>query len=109
MSTTTMARKAESDVSQEIIISADSHIMEPTNLWQTRLPASFKDRAPKIPSRNSPGEKPGGYDPRARLEEIAVDGVTAEVLYPTLGLRFFAMEDAEAQELCFRISNDWLI
>ncbi len=109
MSTTTLARKAESVISNEIIISADSHIMEPTNLWQTRLPASFKDRAPKIPPRNSPGEKPGGYDPRARLEEMAVDGVTAEVLYPTLGLSLYAMEDAEAQELCFRISNDWLI
>ncbi len=109
MSTMTLARKAESVISNEIIISADSHIMEPTNLWQTRLPASFKDRAPKIPTRNSTGEKPGGYDPRARLEEIAVDGVTAEVLYPTLGLSLFAMEDAEAQELCFRISNDWLI
>lgn len=109
MSTTTLARNAESVISKEIIISADSHIMEPTNLWQTRLPASFMDRAPKFPLRNSPGEKPGGYDPKARLEEMAVDGVTAEVLYPTLGLSLFAMEDAEAQELCFRISNDWLI
>ena len=40
---------------------------------------------------------------------MAVDGVTAEVLYPTLGLRLYAMEDAEAQEACFRIANDWLI
>lgn len=109
MSTATLARKAESVIGDEIIISADSHTMEPANLWQSRLPASLRERAPKLPPRNSPGEKPGGYDPKARLEEMAVDGVTAEVLYPTLGLALFAMEDAEAQEACFRVSNDWLI
>lgn len=109
MSTATATRKAASAIAEEIIISADSHIMEPTELWQKRMPASMKDRAPKFPPRNSPGEKPGGHDPKARLDEMAVDGVTAEVLYPTLGLTLFAMEDAEAQETAFRVANDWLI
>ncbi len=109
MSTTALARKAESTMTKEILISADSHIMEPTDLWESRFPASLKERAPKFPPRTAPGQKPGGYDPKARLEEMDVDGVSAEVLYPTLGLRLFAMEDAEAQEVAFRISNDWLI
>jgi predicted TIM-barrel fold metal-dependent hydrolase len=109
MNTTALAPEAESLISKEILISADSHIMEPADLWETRLPTSLKDRAPNFPARRAAGAKPGGHDPNARLEEMDVDGVTAEVLYPTLGLRLFAMEDAEAQEACFRISNDWLI
>lgn len=109
MATAATGRKAESPIGKEIIISADSHIMEPTDLWEKRLPGPFRDRAPKFPPRNSAGEKPGGHDPKARLEEMAVDGVTAEVLYPTLGLSLFAMEDPETQEAAFRVANDWLI
>src|SRR3954469_20011410 len=30
------------------LISADSHINEPPDLWTTRLPAKFKDRAPRM-------------------------------------------------------------
>lgn len=109
MSTATLARNAKAIVAQEILISADSHITEPADLWESRLPASLKGRMPKISGGSGAGVKPGGYDSKVRLEEMAVDGVTAEVLYPTRGLRLYAMEDAEAQEACFRIANDWLI
>ena len=37
-----------------------------------------------------------------------MDGVGAEFLYPTLGLRLFAIEDQEAQEAAFRVGNDYL-
>ena len=103
------ATNPELDMASEIIVSADSHIMEPTDLWVKNLPESFKGRYPEFPPRNAIGEKPGGYDPQARVEEMAVDGVSAEVLYPTLGLRLFALEDAELQEACFELANDWLI
>ena len=109
MSTAVLAREAESVTAKEILVSADSHITEPNDLWEKGLPASLRDRAPKFAPRQAAGQKPGGYDSKARLEEMAVDGVTAEILYPTLGLRLYAMEDAEAQEACFRIANDWLI
>ncbi|HEY1372678.1 MAG TPA: amidohydrolase family protein, partial [Candidatus Binatia bacterium] len=33
----------------------------------------------------------------------------AEVLYPTLALSLFALDDARMQEACFRVYNDWLI
>src|SRR4051812_25892445 len=29
------------------LISADSHVLEPPDLWTSRLPAKFQDRAPK--------------------------------------------------------------
>jgi predicted TIM-barrel fold metal-dependent hydrolase len=96
----------------EIIISADSHVMELPDMWQTRLPQSMRDRAPIFPPQNmAPGFKPhpGGFDPYERVREMAQDGVSAEVLYPTLGLKLFGMDDARLQEACFQAYNDWLI
>src|SRR4029453_16620935 len=95
MNATPSAYTPEVVLAGEKIISADSHIVEPDDLWTNALPAAMKERYPKFPKRNSPGEKPGGWDPKARISEMETDGVSAEVLYPTLGLRFFAMEDAE--------------
>lgn len=31
-----------------LIISVDDHIVETTDLWQARLPASMRDRAPRV-------------------------------------------------------------
>ncbi|HEY7216826.1 MAG TPA: hypothetical protein VH985_00435, partial [Candidatus Binatia bacterium] len=109
MSVAAVKRSAEEVLAGQKIVSADSHIMEPVDLWEKGLTPSLLAKYPKYPPRNSPGEKPGGWDPRARLGEMEVDGVSAEVLYPTFGLRLFALEDAELQEACFKIANDWLI
>ena len=106
------------DISDLLLISGDSHVSEPEDLWQTRLPASLRDKAPMFPKRrvgaghsaNSLNEsRPGGQDPTLRVDEMKQDGVSAEVLFPTLGLRLYAQEDAELQEACFRVYNDWLI
>jgi predicted TIM-barrel fold metal-dependent hydrolase len=51
----------------------------------------------------------GGWDPIARLKDMEEDGVLAEVLYPSLGLGLFCVEDAPLQEALFRAYNDWLI
>ena len=37
------------------------------------------------------------------------DGLSGEVLYPTLMLDLFALDDPGMQEACFRVYNDWLI
>src|SRR5207344_3644192 len=107
MSTAATARTAQSVLADERIVSADSHIMEPVDLWKKNLTPGLREKFPKFPKRNSPGEKAGGWDPKARLGEMEIDGVSAEVLYPTLGLRLFALEDAVLQEACFQIANDW--
>ena len=52
---------------------------------------------------------PGGWDPAARLEAQATDGVEAEVLYTTLGMRLYRLKDAELQRRCFAAFNDWLV
>ena len=35
-----------------LLISADSHVIEPSDLWVTRLPKAFRDRAPRFPERS---------------------------------------------------------
>ena len=96
----------------EIIVSADSHVKEPHDLWVKRLPRAFAEQAPRFPEPKL-GEgfqqHPGGHDPDERIKEMAKDGVSAEVLYPTLGLSLFGLDDAALQEACFRVYNDWLI
>jgi len=97
---------------EEILISADSHVIEPPNILKERVPAAFRDTAPQFPQLKV-GEgfqaHPGGSDPHARLTEMGEDGVSAEVLYPTHLLPVFGMDDAKLQQACFRAYNAWLI
>lgn len=53
--------------------------------------------------------RPGGWDPFERMKDMVTDGVAAEVLYPSLGLGLFCLEDAGLQEALFRTYNDWVI
>lgn len=96
----------------EVIISSDSHVMEPSEILVERVPKGFKDQAPRFPQLKL-GESfqthPGGSDPRHRITEMETDGVSAEILYPTYLLPHFAMDDAKLQAACFRAYNDWLI
>jgi len=51
---------------------------------------------------------PGAFDPRARLIDMDSEGIDAAVLYPTIGLGFWAVEDADAAVALARAYNDWL-
>ena len=96
----------------EVLVSADSHVMEPVDLWKTRVPEKYREAAPLFPPHKL-GEgfqqRQGGHDPHARIKEMEVDGLSAEVLYPTLMLGLFGLHDAGLQEACFRAYNDWLL
>jgi uncharacterized protein len=95
-----------------ILISADSHVMEPPDLWANRLPTSMRDRAPRF-GPHAVGQlfqgHDGGWDGARRTQEMRTDGVHAEILYPTLANHLFALDDVELQEACFRVYNDYLI
>jgi predicted TIM-barrel fold metal-dependent hydrolase len=124
------------------IISADSHVIEPHDLWQRLVPHKFRDRAPRLVSDKDTdrlecdqAELPpvgllagcargddevrtegrwdedvfvGGYDPKVRLGDIERDGVTAEVLYPTIAMQLYPIEDTEFQAALFQAYNTWL-
>jgi predicted TIM-barrel fold metal-dependent hydrolase len=95
----------------DVIVSADSHVMEPVDLWKKGVPEKYREAAPLFPPHKL-GEgfqqREGGHDPRARIKEMEVDGLSAEVLYPTLMLGMFGQHDAGLQQACFRVYNDWL-
>ena len=67
-------------------ISADSHMAEPPDLWETRLPQEFRDRAPHFPHikplESRAHLRAGGWDPHERLRDQAYDGISAEVCTP---------------------------
>lgn len=122
----------------EPLISADSHVLEPADLWQQRVDRAWRGRAPR-PVAMDGGEaieyddgtrltyvgfgsagdhgresisidevREGGWDPEKRLADMSLDGVHAEVLYPSFGMRLFSCPDAGLQDACMRAYNDWL-
>lgn len=105
MSTTSAVRAAGGSTDLGVLISADSHVIEPLTLWKDRLPGALKAKAPTLTKRG--GDKPGAEDPANRVEIMKVDGVSFEVLYPTYGLGLFGMEDPDLQEGCCEVYNDW--
>lgn len=53
--------------------------------------------------------RPGAWDPEARLTDLTLDNVRAEVMYPGgFGLQFWAAPDAEYQREAIRVYNDWV-
>ena len=52
--------------------------------------------------------RPSGWDPIERIKDQDVDGVEAEVLYTTLGMPLFGLDDADLQRACFGVYNDWV-
>jgi predicted TIM-barrel fold metal-dependent hydrolase len=124
------------------IVSADSHVNPPKDLWVRECPAKFKDRAPRVESTemgdfwivdseisgaigldSSAGRKPeeykaygltykdmrpGAYDPTARLADMDLDGVDAEVLYFGGPVTQYAA-DPELRRWVVQRYNDWML
>lgn len=129
------------------VISADSHMTEPGDLWLERLDRKYRDNAPRVVKSAKPGgapyvfvapgihplavagvfaagrsgnelrehlkrgyeaARPSGWDPVERLKDQDLDGISAEVLYASLGIVLFKLPDLELQRACLRVYNDWL-
>ncbi len=91
---------------KELIISADSHVNEPHDLWEKNLPARFQAQAPAFPQLR--GSLDGGYLGSKRIAEMAQDSVSAEVLYPSRTAGLYALTDPALQEAAFRVYNEWI-
>lgn len=89
----------------QYIISSDGHMDEPPTLFDD-LPAEIRSKIkrPKIMLESRPK---GGADPHVRVKDMDLDGLAAEVLYPTFTLGLFSQEQRE-QEAGFRVYNDWV-
>src|SRR5437879_13872646 len=82
-------------IDHEQRISADSHMTEPPDLFETRLPPALRDRATRFPNRDhaGPNVRVGGWDPGERHRDQADDSISAEVPYPTRGAAAWATGD----------------
>ncbi|MEZ5709237.1 MAG: amidohydrolase family protein [Blastomonas sp.] len=114
------------------VFSADSHIMEPATLFQDNLPASMKRHAihvrkegeflitgteDKVIYRLRVGqhrehqlgdaERKGIREIPGRLEDMELEGIDAEICFPSLGLWMYTLGDAEAEAASCAIYNDW--
>lgn len=124
------------------VLSCDSHIVEPPDLWTARVAADMRSRVPHLerhengdvyvcedlplaavsmlsaagkagawhdqPARWEDAILPGAYDPDARIEDMDADGIDAEVVYPTIALRMFAIPDQPLRLAVFHAYNDWV-
>ena len=118
------------------IISADSHVQEPPDLYE-RLPKAMRDRAPRKVERDGKtyvlvdGRKPrrvdlaeereteddqdrefrndpsGGRDLDVRLQDLERDGISAEIIYPNQSLGLYMSPDPAYQMAVATAYNDW--
>lgn len=119
------------DPRRYIMISADCHANEPTNLWAERIDAKYRDRLPRIEKGDegalfqlTEGFRPmrlrnvafegedlarnqAGRTPDDRLCDDARDGVDAEVIFPNKGLTMWATPDPFFSNAMCRVWNDW--
>ena len=52
---------------------------------------------------------PSVWDPAARIKDQDRDGVKAEVIYTSMGMPLYGLDDAELRAACFRAYNDWAV
>ncbi len=113
------------------MVSADGHVQEPKDLWKARMPEEYWHRLPGVTVaddgaqfQKTEGFRPlrirnvafegedalrnaSGRDPAKRIDDLALDGVDAEILFPNLGLTIWATPDAEFSQMMCRAWNDW--
>src|SRR5438045_6470767 len=70
-----------------VVLSSDSHVFEPPDLWQTRINRAFRDRAPRI-------ERIDGADQIVVEADQILSGIG---LISNAGARFEAPETISAQ------------
>jgi hypothetical protein len=76
---------AEDTLARTWLVSSDSHVVEPPDLWQERVPVHLRERAPRVVSEDAgdPDVRPAAYDPAACIRENETDGIWGSVLYPS--------------------------
>ena len=119
------------DAAKYFMVSADGHVQEPNDFLASRMDESFHPRLPGVwmdaegkPHQKTEGFRPlrlqnikfegedllrnqSGKTPAARISDLALDGVDAEVLFPNKGLTIWATPDADFSMGMCRAYNEW--
>jgi predicted TIM-barrel fold metal-dependent hydrolase len=113
------------------MVSTDSHANEPADLWVTRLPVQYRDRAPRIITdekgvqwRYTEGYRPdrvrvmsfegedwlraqSGAVVADRIRDNRGDGVDVEIIFPNKGLAMWATPDPVFSNAQCKVWNEW--
>jgi predicted TIM-barrel fold metal-dependent hydrolase len=76
--------------------------------WHRGSPASLGAPGQTPLKTEMPVQVKGATDPAARLEDMAVDGISMAALYPTFGLMIQGVTEREPAVALCRAINDWL-
>jgi hypothetical protein len=119
------------DPKKYFMVSTDCHANEPPDLWATRLPEKYRERAPRIITddkgvqwRYCEGYRPdrvrvmsfegedwvrskAGADPLERLADNKKDGIDVEIIFPNKGLAMWATPDPVFANAQCAVWNDW--
>ena len=127
------------------VISSDSHVNEPADLWTSRAAPKFRDRVPHVESletgdvwfydgtRGDPAgnsvtvgirfeapekmgtriprideTRPGGYIPEEHVKDLDLDGIDMAIIYPTTGVRVYAVPASDILTYSCTLYNDWI-
>jgi predicted TIM-barrel fold metal-dependent hydrolase len=117
--------------------SADSHFIEPDDLWRANLPRSLADQVPRserdpdgewetvhiegrsfrrrLPSqaqqefREESWRAPGARDANLRIADLDQEGVWGELVFPSLGMWNASFRNPDVLREALRVSNDWSV
>src|SRR5579864_1381372 len=123
---------------KDFVVSGDGHVLEPTDLFKTRLPKHLRDMAvweedievdPAVYGgvrvfrrlhtpgfegwtvsryRQTRGRTPEG-DPRLIIEDMDLDGVDVQVMHPNLSLFGLYSDHHELSMAHARVYNDYVV
>ena len=107
--------------------SADSHVLEPDDLWTAGLPSHLRQRGPRVereekhdvyyiddkkvfwvkPEMTDAMSPPGMVNLDLRLADLDEQGIWSEVVFASTGLWITVMTDRELARESSRLYNDW--
>jgi predicted TIM-barrel fold metal-dependent hydrolase len=110
------------------LISADSHVNEPRDLWSSNLPPSLRSQAMEgiesgedgswnvvfrgshVYKRDMTSEavRLEALNPEKRFEVMRSEGIRAEVIFPTIGLYVWMLQDPDGGRASCEVYNDWI-
>ncbi|HUR77650.1 MAG TPA: amidohydrolase family protein [Acidimicrobiales bacterium] len=127
-----------------VVVDADSHVLEPRDLWTSYLEPEYRARAIRIEEHGGveslviadvpvltgslaglggshldpmtaftsglkyeDGNPPASYDPHARVALYDAEGITAGVVFPTIGILPVPSEDEDLKSAYCRAYNRW--
>ena len=125
---TLVVRRTGAAVMSKILVnSADSHVLEPLDLWEQALPPRLAQRAPRVERKDGKEtvfvdgqvlrrdpiafqeamRPPGAENVQIRLQDLDDQGIQSEAVFPSRGLWIAHMHDRELAAASAAAYNDW--